>query len=61
MTRDDMKIIVAYYLWGASPKGVREDTNIQVAGGEIQDFLLFIAEFLDNTIEEGRFDGERYH
>jgi len=55
MTKDDKKLIVHWYIRNASPKSVREDTNIQAGGGAIQDFLLDVADFLDDEIEGGFF------
>ncbi|KPK50100.1 MAG: hypothetical protein AMS22_12700 [Thiotrichales bacterium SG8_50] len=58
MTRDDMQILVYYYLYDASAKPVMEDTDIDATRVEIEKMLNRLAEYLEKAIDRGVFDDD---
>ncbi len=53
MTREDMKNIIRHYLWGASPKSVLEETDMDLTPREVEDFLDRADAIINRGIEAG--------
>jgi len=55
MTRDDMEIIVEYYL-SISGKAVLESTDIQASPREVEEFMEGVLGYVECGIGVGAFD-----
>ena len=56
MTREDMELIVDFFIRGGSAKSVIEAALVEISQEEVEDFLWRVAWHVEQDIRTGVFD-----